>query len=1352
MAETEMTKPMTKPVGGREKFMSEVPQLSKQKTQRFRVAEGVTVDVVDLSYHVLAKGKPKILLKNVNLKIVPGDMVALMGPSGAGKSTLLDIIAARTMSGFYSGDIYINNKQRSATFNSEVAYALQKDMHLGTLTVYETIRYACLTRMSSGTTEEDRQERIDLLLEMTGLTHVQGNYVGDAMHKGLSGGQLKRLTIAVEVAGMPRLIFLDEPTSGLDSTISLEVMGAVLNLARQDRTIISTIHQPSSELFALFNKVVLMAGGQLVFYGSPAEAVKYFTSALNYPPMTKETTPPDYMLLVTSGRLVPRDREEAPSLGELAAAYQASAYVSARPTESDLLLAARTPAKVPPAPEFGLQCYMLFHRGFTDMSRDWDLIKTNVAVNFFIGCVFGAILIGFGENPAQPAGENETGDLPIGTYLVCVSIFLLGNIGMINGVSALPAFFAKNAITQRELKAGSYGVTVSWFAMILLQLPLHFATSWLCFIPFYLFIGLPMEMFMYFYATFFFFHMWFHYNGILWAVMFGPSALGLMIVQYTLVTTLSGFGIPITSQPVWWRWFSFINPLRWAFQGGIARYFNSFDFSTSADTVQHYFGFPDDWNENSSIAILVAMIFGTCGIMLFFYGPRKSTLRRVDDASDPHDETVNVIMTDYETIPADPEDQSSSKSAPRRTKQQQQEKQAGGAHLTPFIYLEHIIHEALVAVPRAVTSWYYKKNVKHHTDHTLEHHIDTADAVGEKGGGLLGKLKKQESTRKNFVSDKRNVTISFLDLTYEVKIPSKAEPLHLLNGISGHIEPGEICVLAGASGAGKSTLLDVLAERKTTGDIGGTVLFNGKDKTLEVTRMSAYVMQDDVHIGTLTVRQTLYFAAQFRLDENMEKEKKDEIVQEILEMMGLAEHGETIVGDENNRGLSGGQLKRLSIGVEIIHKPSLIFLDEPTSGLDSLVSLDVMSAVRNLADQQRTILCTIHQPSAMIGFMFDKLMLLSKGRTVYFGDYSEATHWFVQSPHAFPFDEASNPFDFLVAVAGSAQPDKDHNTVPGDELADYYADSDAHKTLKAEIQELVSAKMSKEDSSSKSAVPSLKAVTEVLSTNGITSLQHQLVTLIHRESILVTKTPVEFFTLTLMLILEGVFCGSLFLGLGQGGDDSYGVLLFVLWWYFSVSDFMMVSKVVDIFPRRLQFYRERGSNSYGATGFWVTRFIFEFPRIVLEMICFSIPYYFMVDLRHERFGWFFLIVVIDAFTAYLIGQCIGAVTANEEAAMNLSTIARLWLTIFNGALIAPNGFAKWIRWACKVDPNRWAIQSIFISEFYHNADFSDSVGFLEEGGLLSPNKNDSFYILLLFAFFFWILLWVLLQTVNFEKR
>ena len=130
-------------------------------------------------------------------------------------------------------------------------------MHLDTLTVYETIRYACLTRMSSGTTEEDRQERIDLLLEMTGLTHVQGNYVGDAMHKGLSGGQLKRLTIAVEVAGMPRLIFLDEPTSGLDSTISLEVMGAVLNLARQDRTIISTIHQPSSELFALFNKVVL---------------------------------------------------------------------------------------------------------------------------------------------------------------------------------------------------------------------------------------------------------------------------------------------------------------------------------------------------------------------------------------------------------------------------------------------------------------------------------------------------------------------------------------------------------------------------------------------------------------------------------------------------------------------------------------------------------------------------------------------------------------------------------------------------------------------------------------------------------------------------------------------------------------------------------------------------------------------------------------------------------------------------------------------------------------------------------------------------------------------------------------
>lgn len=122
-------------------------------------------------------------------------------------------------------------------------------------------------------------------------------------------------------------------------------------------------------------------------------------------------------------------------------------------------------------------------------------------------------------------------------------------------------------------------------------------------------------------------------------------------------------------------------------------------------------------------------------------------------------------------------------------------------------------------------------------------------------------------------------------------------------------------------------------------------------------------MQDNVHIGLLTVKETITYAAELRLDENMKSEDKANRVQTILNMLGLNEVGDTLIGNENIRGVSGGQLKRVSIGVEIINLPDLMFFDEPTTGLDSAISFEVMAAVRNLANQNRTVICTIHQVS-----------------------------------------------------------------------------------------------------------------------------------------------------------------------------------------------------------------------------------------------------------------------------------------------------------------------------------------------------------------------------------------------------
>lgn len=127
------------------------------------------------------------------------------------------------------------------------------------------------------------------------------------------------------------------------------------------------------------------------------------------------------------------------------------------------------------------------------------------------------------------------------------------------------------------------------------------------------------------------------------------------------------------------------------------------------------------------------------------------------------------------------------------------------------------------------------------------------------------------------------------------------------------------------------------------GKIEGEIYFNGNPRTEALVRSSAYVMQDNVHIGALTVRQTLTFAARLRMDGRLSEATRIKRIQKILDMLGLAEHADTLVGDETTRGISGGQLKRLSIGVEVINLPDLIFLDEPTTGLDSSISHEVFS-------------------------------------------------------------------------------------------------------------------------------------------------------------------------------------------------------------------------------------------------------------------------------------------------------------------------------------------------------------------------------------------------------------------------
>ena len=192
-------------------------------------------------------------------------------------------------------------------------------------------------------------------------------------------------------------------------------------------------------------------------------------------------------------------------------------------------------------------------------------------------------------------------------------------------------------------------------------------------------------------------------------------------------------------------------------------------------------------------------------------------------------------------------------------------------------------------------------------------------------------------------------------------------------------------LLSGTSGAGKSTLLDVLAGRLVSKDLSGSILTNNKVMDKEVFRkQSGYVMQSDALFPLLTVRETIQYAAYLRCTGTVEE--KNNFAETTIKLLKLDDCADTIVGDNDNRGISGGQKRRVSVAVDIIHSPSVIFLDEPTSGLDSSTALSVVESLRELASSRGcTIVMTIHQPSARLFNLIDKVLFLSNGRVTYNG-------------------------------------------------------------------------------------------------------------------------------------------------------------------------------------------------------------------------------------------------------------------------------------------------------------------------------------------------------------------------------
>ncbi|KAL8131450.1 ABC transporter G family member 9 [Apium graveolens] len=258
----------------------------------------IKIDKVGGIFKKQRKSEEKTILNGITGSVLPGEMLAMLGPSGSGKTTLLTALGGR-LGGKLSGTITFNGKPFSNSMKRNTGFVTQDDVMYPHLTVTETLVYTALLRLPSSITKEEKVRHAQNVITQLGLTKCKNSIIGDALLRGVSGGERKRVSIGQEMLINPSVLFLDEPTSGLDSTTAQRIVSTLWDLANGGRTVVMTIHQPSSRLFYMFHKVLLLSEGNTMYYGKGEEAMDYFSSIGYAPSVTMN--PSDFLLDLANG-------------------------------------------------------------------------------------------------------------------------------------------------------------------------------------------------------------------------------------------------------------------------------------------------------------------------------------------------------------------------------------------------------------------------------------------------------------------------------------------------------------------------------------------------------------------------------------------------------------------------------------------------------------------------------------------------------------------------------------------------------------------------------------------------------------------------------------------------------------------------------------------------------------------------------------------------------------------------------------------------------------------------------------------------------------------------------------------
>ncbi|KAJ4407426.1 hypothetical protein N0V91_004010 [Didymella pomorum] len=532
-------------------------------------------------------------------------------------------------------------------------------------------------------------------------------------------------------------------------------------------------------------------------------------------------------------------------------------------------------------------------------------------------------------------------------------------------------------------------------------------------------------------------------------------------------------------------------------------------------------------------------------------------------------------------------------------------------------------------------------------------------------------------------------SFSWENVTVSVKDRKTKQPLDILSGVDGIIEAGEMLALMGPSGSGKTTLLNVLAHRAATADatIQQTLAINGAPTSLASFRkLTSYVEQEDALVGSLTVRETLHFAAQLALPSSVSKAERKARIEGLLLSFGLHDQSDTIIGTPIRKGVSGGQKRRVSVAAQLMTSPRILFLDEPTSGLDSAASWEVMSFVKELAKKHRfLVVASIHQPSTTTFELFDKLLLLSKGKVAYNGPVPDIKEYFAGLGYNMPL--YTNPAEYVIQLVNTDF--RRSGTKSADQLSHLHTSwtQSSHSAL---IKHQIQAKSISPDSA-----------TSLHTTHSSASPLLIPLTLIHRSFIKSYRDVVAYGIRIAMYLGLAIMMGTVWLRLAptQANIQSFTNAIFFGGAFMS---FMAVAYIPSFLEDLALFRKERANGLYGPTSFMVANFVVGIPYLFLIAVLFSLVAYWLGNFAPgaKQFWTWVMWLFLDLLAAESLVVLLSSLIPIFVVALAATAFANgLWMCV-GGFMVQPEALNVFWRYVFHyIDYQAYVFRGMMVNEF-----------------------------------------------------